>query len=325
MKRGDQMGKNLKAQLTYAIQSCFKGNDRMNGGYGASKHSDMASGTKNGKIYSWSSYHGRLETACQFATFCRENYPAARNANQLTSEMAEQFLLSKAGTCTTETIDTYRSNLASLGENINRTYASAHVDLKVGKVVGTTANQESRCKAMTSADIAALRDSYRPGTTGHKAVSIAEHTGCRASEIVKLTGSSIEIHNSNSATVHVKGGKGNRDRAIQISNPDSVRALADIKASVGDNERIVGCKTGSIQKNINRHMQALGGSGGGSMKADYANTGFHAIRKNFAQREFDRYRQDHTRQQSLDHVSAQLGHGASRDLATLQRYIENIY
>ena len=319
------MAKNLKAQLNYAVQSCFKGNDKINGGYGSSKHSDMASGQKNGKIYSWSSYHGRLETACQFASFVRENYPDVRNANQLTSEMAESFLLSKVGTCTTETIDTYRSNLASLGENINRTYASAHVDLRVGKVVGTTANQESRCKAMTSADIAALRDSYRPNSTGYKAVSIAEHTGCRASEIVKLKGSSIEIHSSSSASVYVCG-KGGRDREIKISDPASVRALAEIKASVGDRERIVACKVGSIQKSINRHMKALSGSSGGSMKESYFMTNIHSIRKNFAQREFDRARQSGcSRQESLDHVSKQLGHGAGRDLATLQRYVENIY
>lgn len=320
------MAKNLKAQLNYAIRSCFKGNSQQSGGYGSSKHSDIVSGQKNGKIYSWGAYHGRIETACQFASFVHENYPDVRNANQLTPEMAESFLLSKAGTCTTETIDTYRSNLASLGENVNRTYASAHVDLKVGKVVGTTANQESRCKAMTNADLAALRDSYRPGSTGHKAVSIAEHTGCRASEIVRLKGSSIEIHNSSSATVYVKDGKGGRDRAIQISDPAGVNTLADIKASVGDNERIVPCKAGSIQKSINRHMKALGGSAGGSMKDNYSMTGFHSIRKNFAQREFDRARQSGcSRQESLDRVSAQLGHGAGRDLATLQRYVENIY
>ncbi len=319
------MAKNLKAQLNYAIQSCFKGNGQQSGGYGASKHSDMASGQKNGKIYSWSSYHGRLETACQFASFVRENYPNVRNANQLTAEMAESFLLSKAGTCTTETIDTYRSNLASLGENINRTYASAHVNLKVGKVVGKTANQESRCKAMTSADIATLRDSYRPGSTGYKAVTIAEHTGCRASEIVKLKPEHISIQGT-TASVLIVQGKGNRSRTIQISDPAGVRALTQIKASTAAGERIVPCKTGSIQKSINRHMKALSGSSGGNMKENYCMTNIHSIRKNFAQREFDRARQSGcSRQESLDRVSAQLGHGAGRDLATLQRYVENIY
>ena len=54
------------------------------------------------------------------------------------------------------------------------TYGSARVDLKVGKVAGTTANQETRCKAMTDAHISALRDSYRVGSTGHTAVTITE-------------------------------------------------------------------------------------------------------------------------------------------------------
>lgn len=317
--------KNLKAQLNYAIQTSFKGNAQQNGGFGASKHSDMATGQKNGKIYSWSSYHSRVDVACQFASFVKANYPEIKNANQLTSDVAEAFILSKAGTCTTETLDCYRSNLASLGENINRTFKSAKVDLSVQKVAGTTANSESRCKAMTSSDISALKDSYRPGSTGHTAVTLAEATGCRASELVRLQGKHIEIQSSTSAKVMVLGGKGGRDRMITIADPASVSALANIKATVADDQRILNCKSGSIQKSINRHMQKLTNSEGKSLKSEYKSTSIHAIRKNFAQKEFDRYRETHTRQESLDYVSAQLGHGEGRDLATLQRYIANIY
>lgn len=316
--------KNLKAQLNFAVKSCFKGNDRQNGGYGASKHSDMATGQKNGKIYSWSSYNSRVDVACQFSAFVRDNYPRVTEARQLTKEMAESFLLSKSSTCTTETLDCYRSNLSSLADNVNRTYRSASIDLKVGKVMGITANQETRCKSMTTDHITALRDSYKAGTTGHTAVSLAAITGCRCSELVKLKPEQIHIGQS-SATVQVIGGKGNRDRQITITDPKGIKTLAEIKAAATPGERILPCKSGSLQKSINRHMSTLAGSNGGSLKAEYQHTGFHAIRKNFAQREFDRYRQDHTRQQSLDHVSRQLGHGAGRDLATLQRYVSNIY
>ena len=314
--------KNLKAQLNYAVQSCFKGNGKINGGFGASKHSAEQ---KNGKIFSWSSYHSRLDVACLFASYVREHYPEVREARQLTQEMAESFLLSKASTCTTETLDCYRSNLSSLGDNINRTYSSAHVDLKVSKVVGTTANQETRCKAMTDAHIIALRDSYRPGSTGYTAVTLASIAGCRASEIVRLKPEHIEVKNANLATVFIKGGKGNRDRTIQIRDQQGIAQLATIKASARGGERIVNCKVGSIQKSLNRHMSKLSGSNGGSMKSEYQHTGIHAIRKNFAQKEYDRHRENHTRQESLDYVSQQLGHGAGRDLATLQRYIANIY
>lgn len=317
--------KNLKAQLNYAVQTCFKGNANINGGFGSSKHSDKASGSKNGKIYSWSSFHSRQDTACQFAGFVKENYPEVRNANQLTAEMAEAFLLSKAGTCTTETLDCYRSNLSSLGENINRTYSSAHVNLSVSKVVGTTANQESRCKPMSTEHIAMLRDSYKQGSTGHTAVTLAACAGCRASEIVRLKGENIEIKSSTHATVFIKGGKGNRDRTITVTNPSSVSALADIKSRAADNQRIVDCKVGSIQKSINRHMTQLSDSSGGCLKDFYSYTGLHAIRKNFAQQEYDRYRENHSRKESLDYVSTQLGHGENRDIATLQRYIANIY
>ena len=317
--------KNLKAQFQFAIQSCFQGNSHQSGGFGASKHSDIVTRQKNSKIYSWSSYHNRVDVACQFAAYVREHYPEVREARQLTPEMAESFLLSKSGSCTTETLDCYRSNLASLGDNINRTYSTARVDLKVGKVAGTTANQETRCKAMTDAQIAALRDSYKPGSTGHTAVTLASVAGCRASEIVRLKPEHIEVKNANLATVFIKGGKGNRDRTIQIHDQQGIAQLAAIKASAKEGERIVNCKVGSIQKSLNRHMSKLSGSNGGSLKDELRHSGYHSIRKNFAQREYDQYRQNHTRQESLDYVSSQLGHGAGRDLATLQRYIANIY
>ena len=317
--------KNLKAQFQFAIQSCFQGNSRQSGGFGASKHSDIVTGQKNAKIYSWSSYHNRVDVACQFAAYVREHYPEVREARQLTPEMAESFLLSKSGSSTTETLDCYRSNLASLGDNINRTYSTARVDLRVSKVVGTTANQPTRCKAMTDAQIAILRDSYKPGSSGHTAVTLASVAGCRASEIVRLKPEHIEVKSSSLATVFIRGGKGNRDRTIQIHDPQDVKQLADIKASAAAGERLVPTKVGSIQKSLNRHMAKLSGSSGNSMKAEFQHTGFHSIRKNYAQREYDRYRQTHTRQESLNHVSAQLGHGEGRDLATLQRYIGNIY
>lgn len=317
--------KNLKAQLNYVVKSCFQGNDRQNGGYGSSKHSDKVTGQKNGKIYSWSSFHARQDTACQFAGFVRENYPDVKEAKQLTPEMAEAFLLSKAATCTTETLDCYRSNLASLGENINRTYSSAHVSLAVSKVVGTNAGQESRCKAMSDKHIAMLQDSYRPGTTGHTAVTLAAATGCRASELVRLKNENIEIKNSNFATVFVKSGKGGRDRTIQITEPSAVASLSIIKSSTAPGATVLSCKAGSVQKSINRHLSKLKDEDGNSLKAQYSHTSVHAIRKNWAQKEYDRYRENHTRQESLDYVSAQLGHGDDRDLATLQRYIANIY
>ncbi len=310
------------------MQSCFTGNDRQKGGYGASKHSLKASEGPQGvqgKIFSWSSYHSRVDVACQFAAYVRENYPNVKEARQLTAEMAESFLLSKSASCTTETLDCYRSNLSSLSENINRTYGTAKVNLKVGKVVGTTANQATRCKTMTDAQITALRDSYKPGSTGRTAVTLASVAGCRASEIVRLKPEHIEVKSSSFATIFIKGGKGNRDRTIQIHDPQGVKALADIKTSATKGERLIVCKVGSIQKSLNRHMAALPGNNGGSMKAEFQHSGYHAIRKNFAQKEFDRYRQNHTRQESLDFVSRQLGHGAGRDLATLQRYVSNIY
>lgn len=319
--------KNLKAQLMYAINSCFQGNKNMSGGFGASKHSDKRTNQKNGKIYSYSSLHSRTDVACMFASFIKENYPEIKNASDLTPEVAEAFLLSKAAACTTETLDCYRSNLSALAENINRTYSSAHVSLKVDKVVGVNSNQETRCKPMESSQISALKNSYKPGSTGYKAVTLAELAGLRASEIVRVKSKDIRIENRNKAIVFVHKGKGGRNREVTVRDPQSVAALRDLKESILDDQRIVEAKSGSIQKSINRHMKKIEGSSGRSLKDEFTMSGFHSIRKCWAQKEYDRCREEDgmTRQEALDYVSQQLGHGKERDLATLQRYIANIW
>lgn len=318
--------KNLKAQLLYAVNSCFKGNANMSGGYGASKHSDKKTNQKNGKIYSFSSLHSRTDIACQFSVFVKEKYPEVRNASDLKLEMAEAFLLSKSASCTTETLDCYRSNLAALGENINRTFASAHVNLKADKVTGMNANQETRCKPMASNQLSALKSSYKPGSTGYKAITLAEAAGLRASEIVRVKSRDIQIKDSNKAIVSICKGKGGRNRNVIIKDPQSVAALRDLKDASADDQRIVTVKAGSIQKSINRHMRNLPGSAGGSLKSEFSMSGFHSIRKMWAQKEFDACRNEGmTRQEALDYVSKQLGHGEKRDLATLQRYVANIW
>lgn len=318
--------KNLKAQLLYAINSCFRGNENISGGYGASKHSDKRSNQKNGKIYSYSALHSRTDVACMLAGFVKENYPEVRNASELTPEIAEAFILSKAGTCTTETIDCYRSNLAALAENVNRTFSTAHINMKVEKVSGVNANQETRCKAMNTDQVSALKSSYKPSSTGYRAVTLAESAGLRASEIVRVKSKDIAIH-GNTATVSIHKGKGGRNREVIVRDPQAVAALKDLKESIPDDQRIVEAKSGSIQKSINRHMKQIGGSSGGSLKDEFSMSGFHSIRKCWAQNEYDRCREEDgmTCQEALDYVSQQLGHGKERDLATLQRYIANIW
>ena len=318
--------KNLKSQLLYAVNSCFKGNENMNGGYCSSKHSDKRTNQKSGKIYSYSSLHSRTDVACMLAGFVKENYPDVKNASELKPEMAEAFLIAKAATCTTETLDCYRSNLVALGENINRTFSSAHISLKADRVVGINANQETRCKPMEASQITALKNSYKPGSTGYKAVTLAESAGLRASEIVRIKSNDIQIKSDKEATVSVHKGKGGRNREVIIRNPQAIEALKALKESTLDGQRIIEVKSGSIQKSINRHMQRIECSSGKSLKDEFSMSGFHAIRKCWAQKEYDECRNTGmTRQEALDYVSQQLGHGKDRDIATLQRYIANIW
>lgn len=193
-------------------------------------------------------------------------------------------------------------------------------------MIRINANQETRCKAMNADQVSELKNSYKPSSTGYKAVTLAESAGLRASEIVRVKSKDIRIHGG-TATVSIHKGKGGRNREVIVRDPQSVAALRDLKESIPDEQRIVEAKSGSIQKSINRHMQQIEGSSGRSLKDEFSMSGFHSIRKCWAQKEYDRCREADgmTRQEALDYVSQQLGHGKDRDIVTLQRYIVNIW
>ena len=308
------MGRNLRGQFNYAINKSFED------GHGTSKHSDKRNGVQDGsKIYSYSTRNQRLDVSNQFASWMKDNHSEVKKATQVNSSHVQGFLLDKSKNCSNETLNQYRSQLLGLGKNINRIF-NGNVDLSCSKVSGNQ-SKSIRVNPMLKKDFNRLKESYKPYTTGFNALTITSAGGCRVSELSKLKNKDITIGKDREvATIFVKDGKGGRDRTIIVTDKDRIKELEDLKNNLGGSEeRVCPCQTGSLMKNLDRHMKQVG------IKSCYQNQGFHSIRKMYAQNEYDAYRSSHTRQESLDYVSRQLGHGSDRDLKTLQRYITNIY
>lgn len=317
------MAHNLRGQLLHAINS--------NSATGQSKHSAKAKGlaygkNASGKIYSYSSANARRDVAKNFSNWMKENHPEVKQAKDLTSEHAQGFLNDCASRgCSTDTIKSYRSELSSLGKNINSTYKGSNVDMS--KTVSVKGYNETKVRntPMKSEHIEALRNSYKVGSTGYNAVTVAQATGARAAELCHMQGRDIHINSDGTATVHVDHGKGGRNRDIIVRNQEHVQNLAEIKNNVGETGRICPCQVGSLHKNLNRHMDKVKDSTGKSLNEVYNHQGFHSMRKDYAQREYDRCRDEGMSiKDSMNEVSHLLGHGDNRE-ELMSRYIADMH
>lgn len=308
------MAKNrsMQQQLTYVVRNTMS--------IGQSKHADKGLGKKgvrhDGRSYSYATANGRLDVAKQFGKFMRDEYPEVKMAVQIKADHMNEFLQSKAGSCSNDTLRTYSSHLRALAKEIHTTYGK---DLNIRKNDIKTPESTIapvRTVTMTQEDIEKIHETYYENSNGDKAMVISRCTGARAEEIVTLRKEDV-FTKDGTIYVHLNG-KGGRERDVKVQEREMGKRLLEIAKNTPDNERIVPIKVGSIERSLERHMKSLG------MKEQYKNTGFHSMRKAWSQRTYDRYRETHTKKESIEYVNEQLGHGAERDVALLGRYVENI-
>jgi integrase len=146
------------------------------------------------------------------------------------------------------------------------------------------------------------------------AIQFTARAGLRVSECTKLQGQDIDIEK---AIIHVEDGKGGRNRDIPIREGDK-EYFVNLKANLGDKERVCPIRSDSINKSIDRAMRGQG------IRNKYNDTSIHCIRKMYAQREFNRCRSEGKNiKESLQEVSVLLGHGEDR-LELMRQYVLEI-
>lgn len=144
-------------------------------------------------------------------------------------------------------------------------------------------------------------------------------SGLRIEECSKIKAKSIYLEHK---CIHVIDGKGKKNRNIPMITDNDYRYYSELKAGFNDNDRLVPLQKDSINRSVNRHLKGLG------LKQDYSKTSMHSIRKNFAQRYFDKLRNEGmSTKESLSYVSLALGHGHDRDQkdGCIRQYVLNIY
>jgi site-specific recombinase XerD len=313
------MARNLKYQFKYAIdQSCR---------FGADKHSMKNNKVENrnmkARTLSYADRKNLIDVSSNFSNWMKENHSDIKELKDVTSNHVQEFLNLKAKTCTSATIEQYQSKFSKLETLVNSTYRNADVSY-TNTVTPSCSNNtgQLRSKTMTDSDYNKLNNYMSENCRSQnatKALQLSYHAGLRVSECAKLQQRDIRVNTNGTVTVHVADSKGCRSRDIEVINKDSVQALIEIRESVENlYDRIVPIQAESINKSIGRAMDKCN-------MQEYKNskTSIHSVRKAYAQREYDRYKEQGLEpKEAWGNVSEALGHGRDRD-DLYKTYIEN--
>lgn len=323
------MSHNIKNQLIWSAQTNFK--EHIN------KHSLQHQGrTRDGSIKSYDTLQRQVDVAKQFGRWEMEHHPEIRRVVDIPTEHINEWLLEMAssGRWSDATATTTASAMRTMVDGIARTYGRAAAQADDVKNYHDMARQEKvRDKAVEAADRDALvryaEEHQGRSRTLERAVELSVSAGLRAEGMHDLKGSDIDIHTeTGTATVHLTGDKNGRCYPVEVTTQKGVEYLTKIKAEVGDGYIFPSpvndgkpLRSESIERSIRRGMEAVG------ISDDYKDTTAHALRKEWAQNEYDNYRSTHTKQEAKEYVSIQLGHTDKRakDLGLLRRYLERIW
>lgn len=313
------MARNLKYQFTYAIDKSFKpGTDKH-----STKNNPAENGNKGLRTISYSDRKNLIDVSSNFANWMKENHSEVKELKDINSNHVQEFLNQKAQTCTSATINQYQSKFSKLEKLVNNTYKNANVSYtNTVTPVATNNTEKLRCKSMNDNDYNKLKTHMENNCRSDnalKSLQLGYHAGLRVSEIAKLQQRDIKINSDGSATVHIANSKGARNRDVHITNKDSVQVLTNIRNSVENaTDRIVPIQHESINTAINRAMTKCN-----MQEYKLHDTSVHSLRKAFAQREYDKYKEEGLEpKQAWDRVSEELGHGKNRD-DLYKAYIEN--
>lgn len=301
------MGKNLKHQFIHAIEDNFN--------EGMDKHSMKANGVRNdGKVFSYADRKNLIDLACNFSNFMKDNYKDIKLVKEVRADHIQSFLNQKANECSNATLKQYEAKFNKLEKIVNKTY-NINVKYKGYTLPLAKENTKVRDSSMSKDDFMKLEKSFNNSKSSAKiAIQLTARVGLRVSECAKLQGRDINLKDN---VIHVEDGKGGRNRDVPIREEDK-NYFAELKAKIGDMERVCPVRADSINKAIDRAMKGEG------IRNKYTDTSIHCVRKMYAQKEYDRFRSEGMEiKQALQEVSVLLGHGEDR-MELMRQYVLDI-
>ncbi|MBA2864394.1 tyrosine-type recombinase/integrase [Methanococcus maripaludis] len=304
--------RSLKQQFKFAIvDSSFKEH--------LDKHSlkKDAENDNSWRVYSYSEKNNLMDLSANFCKFLNENHVEIMQLKDITEVHVQEFLNFKADTCTAETLYNYRARFRKIANCVNHAFNSCSLNFS-NIVIPQSLVGKSKRNLMMTEEHAELLLNYCKHSNSRAAIGVkfALMFGLRVSEITKIMGKDIDLKN---LKLHIHKSKGGRSRDISIAK-ELVPYLKEIKKEFNENQRICPLKNDSVNRFVFRTFKFHGIN-------DYkdAKTSIHAIRKLWAQKLYDKLRNEgKTIKEACEEVSVQLGHGKDRK-DVFNRYISKIW
>ena len=290
--------KTLFSQFNYAINQSFQpGTSKNNEKYGINYN-------KQEKIYSYADREQLRDTANAFSQYCKEK--GIKLIKDIKESDIKGFLSIKAETCTQRTIDQYASRINKLMTLSGNNYHFNPIRISSNNVPKTQKGA-IRTFAMSEYDYQKAFFSNRD-SKAKMGVELAHEFGLRSNEIVCL-----QVGDIKGDRIHIcHGSKGGRERTIIAETYQQKELIIKLsnyakKKDLSDNDRIVNISKSSLHKYERIHLRENFGE-------KYKHSNNHAIRKNYAERTYLRYRSEgNSHKEAWGKTSLNLGHSFDRE------------
>ena len=279
-------------------------------------------------IFSYQYKDNLIDFIKQFVTFMNEKYPKIKLARDINIEHFNEFLETLAKTSSTETLKTYCSYISKIERCVNKTWhikKNWHTELCAPTSEKTPDGKRLRDQTM-------LREHYEALVVWGKernskfyiAVDLSARFGLRVEGCASIRYSDIHLYDSEMLGFWQLGvisvtEKGGRRRNVDVHSEENrlfLENLLTMRDGKKPEELVVGLKKDSINRQVNRALQAL------NLKHLYPVSSIHAVRKMYSQEIWDKCRDNSmSKKDSIRYCNRVLGHSEERNVSLLKRYV----
>lgn len=291
---------NISNQMNQCIIKSFKP--------GISKRQDKINGNfyEKTKVYSYTEKESLIDIAKDFSNWLKNEHKEIRKMKDITPSIVNEYLSSKTKTCTTKTIQLYATRLDKIGK-LGESIYGCKMNIKA-TTIPKGKEHSIRTVTMSEKDYQKII-SVKSTSLALIGVKLSHAFRLRVSECVRIKPEHIS---KDSLTIYKS--KGGKTRVIPIETKEQQKIIKEIKTiikekNISSNKFILNIKADSINKWLARRENKLN-----MTKYRESKTSIHSIRKNYAQREYDRQMKltNGNEKESYNQMMLRLGHGKDR-------------